>query len=421
MTDEPMTDEPMTDELGTALRGALATAAREAPAVRPGLLEAVETAHTRRRRRRVAAAALGTALLLGGTGAIGAVARSGDGPPPVAAPGALEPVPADGLGTPVKVRERWPDAVRTVPGRLPGGTALHPVALLDGDVLVGATWASLQRPDELWSYDLGTGRADLITDIVIPRGSRIFASDFTIARGQVVWWLSYRAGGRDTVEVWGAPLAGGPARKITGLPGNDVTALLIDGDDVVMGAGGAVYRAPLAGGAPAKVPGTDGFSIVAWPWIGSPASREGGVGTIRFESLRNLATGERRDARLAPFKGAWSCDVTWCVGGPASGVTYRGDMKTAVQSRDGKAGRTLPDTPLGAVQELIYGRYLAYFPGGLARTKTHVLYDVESGELLDTGIRRTNEVMGAARNERDPQHFFTTRSGTVLLDLSKIR
>ncbi|MFG2013439.1 hypothetical protein [Actinomadura geliboluensis] len=411
----------MNDDLGTALRGTLATAAREAPAVRPELLETVEAAHRRRRRRRVSAAALGAAVLVGGTGAVGMVARSGDGPPPVAAPGALKPLSAADLGTPVKVRERWPDAVRSVPGRLPNGRTLHPVALLDGDVLVGTTWASLQLPDKLWSYDLGTGRANVITDLVVPPGSRIYSSDFTIARGRVVWWLSYRAGGRDTAEVWGAPLAGGTAHKITGLPGDGVSTLLIDGDSVVMGMGGAVYRAPLAGGAPVKVPGSDGFAIVSWPWIGSPASREGGLGSIGFGSLRNAATGERRDARLAPFKGAWSCGVTWCVGGPTSGVTYHRDMKTAVQRRDGKAGRTLPGDPVGPGPELVYGRYLPYFPDGLFKTKTHVLYDVESGVLLDTGIRRNNEMMGAARDDRDPQYFFTTKSGAMLLDLSKIR
>ncbi|QKW35515.1 hypothetical protein HUT06_16960 [Actinomadura sp. NAK00032] len=410
----------MTDELGTALRGALATAAREAPAVRPGLLETVEAAHRGRRRRRVSAAALAAAVLLGGTGAVGAAVRSGDGPPPVAAPGALKPLSAADLGTPVKVRERWPDAVRSVPGRLPDGQTLHPVALLDGDVLVGETWASLQLPDQLWSYDLGSGRAKLITDLVAPRGTKIYPSDFTVARGQVVWWQSYRADGRDTAEVWGAPLAGGAARKITGLPGNGVSTLLIDGDTVVMGMGDAVYRAPLAGGAPVKVTGSDGFEIVSWPWIG-PASRKTGLGGITFKSLRNVVTGERRDARLAPFKGAWSCGVTWCVGGPASGVTYHRDLKGAVQRRDGKAGRLLPGDPGGAVPELIYGRYIPYVPDVPAKKKTHLLYDVESGALLDTGIRRTNEAMGSPRNDRDPQHFFTTKSGTMLLDLSKIR
>ncbi|MFA1547840.1 hypothetical protein [Actinomadura chokoriensis] len=55
------------------------------------------------------------------------------------------------------------------------------------------------------------------------------------------------------------------------------------------------------------------------------------------------------------------------------------------------------------------------------RPKTHVLYDIETGTLLDTGIRRGNEVMGTLRDDRDPQSFLTSKDGTTLLDFSKIR
>ena len=178
---------------------------------------------------------------------------------------------------------------------------------------------------------------------------------------------------------------------------------------------------PLSGVAPEKIPGTGGFGIVFWPWIGSPASDGEKVGDIGYRSLWNARTGERRDAVLTPFKGAWSCGVTWCVGGPAPNVTYHRDMAIAVQRRDGKAGRLLPIDRLGGVPRgVVYGRYLPYLPQGLG-TKNHMLYDIESGTLLDTGIRRYNEVMGPGRNSSDPQHFFTTKDGTTLLDLSKIR
>lgn len=411
----------MTDDLDRALRGTLSTAAREAPGLPPELLERVEAGHHRRRRRRAAAAGLAVAVAVAGTGVAGALARSADEAAPVAADGRLKPLSPADLGTPVKVRERWPDAVRSVPGRLPNGRELHPVELLGDGTLVAATWSSLQMPDKLWSYDLAAGEARTITDIVVPRGSRIYASDFTIAGDQVVWWLSYRAKGGDRVEVWGAPLAGGAAHKITGLPGRDVSTLLAEEDGVVLATSDGVYRAPLAGGAAERIPGTEGFEIVSWPWIGSPASLKGGVGYIRYRTLWNVSTGERRKARLAPFEGAWTCGVTWCVGGPASGVTYHGDVKTAVQRRDGKAGRTLPGDRVGPTQPPIYGRYLAYFPEGPAKTKTHILYDIESGRLLDTGIRRSNEVLGSVRNNQDPQYFLEAEGGTVLLDLSKIR
>ncbi|TDB92156.1 hypothetical protein [Actinomadura sp. 7K534] len=410
----------MTDDLDRALRGTLTTAARKAPAADPRLLERVEAGHRRRRRRRTSAAALAVAVVLGGTGAVGGLLRSGEDAAPVATAGDLKPVTRADLGAPVKVRERWPDAVRSIPGELPNGRELRPFTLLDDGTLVGTTWSSFEVSDKLWSYDLDARKAEVITDIVVPRGSKIYASDFTVGGGQVVWWLSYRAGGRDTVEIWGAPLAGGAARKIAGTRGNSVSSLLIDGDTIVWGMKDGVYRVPLQGGRPEKIPGTGGFAIVSWPWIGSPASEANKVGDVRYKSLWNVRTGERREAVLAPFKGAWSCGVIWCVGGPASGVTYHGDAVVAVQRRDGKAGRSMPvDVFIGPMDGVVYGRFLPSFPQG-HQTKNHVLYDVETGTLLDTGVRRYNEVIGMARNNPDPQIFVGGKGGTTLIDFSKI-
>jgi hypothetical protein len=412
----------VTDDLDRALRGTLATAAQEAPSVRPELLDRVEAVRRGRRRRKMSAAALGTAVVLGGAGVVGTQLGSGDGAVPVAAAGALKPVARADLADAVKVRERWPDAVRKLPARLPNGSVLQPVALLDGDVLVGATESSLQRPDRLWSYDLGARRAKVITNIVIPGGSKIFASDFAVGGGQVVWWLSYRADGRDTVEIWGAPVAGGTAHKIAGMPGAEVSTLLIDGDDIVWAASGGVYRAPLTGGAPARIPGTEGFGIVSWPWIGSPASHGDKLGYVRYRTIKNVRTGERRGARLAPFKGAWTCGVTWCVGGSATGVRYKGEMPPiAVQRRDGKAGRTLPveGNVLAPGAGVVYGRFLPYYPDG-PKTETHILYDVQTRTVLDTGIRRYDEVIGGPKNRQNPQYFLTNKDGTTLLDFSKI-
>ncbi|XRQ16302.1 TolB family protein [Actinomadura welshii] len=411
----------MTDDLDRALRGALTTAARQAPAADPGLLERVEAGHRRRRRRRASAAALAVAVVVGGTGAAGGLLRSGEDAPPVASPGELEPVSRADLGAPVKVRERWPDAVRTVPGELPNGRELHPVTLLDDGTLVGRTWSSLEKADKLWAYDLDARKATVITDIVVPRGSKIFASDFTVGGGQIVWWLSYRVDGRDTVEIWGAPVAGGTARKLTGLPGDNVSTLLIDGDAIVWGMADGVYRVPLAGGTPERIPGTDGFGIVSWPWIGSPASDGKKVGDIKYKSLWNVRTGERRGARLAPYKGMWSCGVTWCVGGPAPGITYHGKPAIAVQRRDGEAGSLITSNGLiGPMWGAIHGRFLVYHPRRSA-VGNHVLYDVETGTLLDTGARQYNgERMGPALNDRDPQHFVSGEDGLVLIDFSKI-
>ncbi|TYB49248.1 hypothetical protein [Actinomadura chibensis] len=405
----------MTDDLDRALRATLTTAARQAPDVEAGLLDRVESARRRRRRIRTSAAAAAVAVVLGGTGAVGALLRSGEDAPPAATTAdALKPMSLAGLGTPVKLRERWPDAVRTVPSELPNGRVLEPVALLDGDTLVGATTASLQKPDKLWSYDLAAHQARVITDIVVPPGSKIFASDFAIGQGQVIWWLSYRAHGRDTVEIWGAPVAGGAAHKIVGLPGASVSTLLIDGGTIVWGMSDGIHKAPLAGGAPTRVPGTAGYEIVSWPWIGSPAFDGNKEQDVTHRSLWNLRTGEHRKARLTPLRGTWSCAVTWCVGDNPWNRTI------SMQRRDGKAGRTFPtDMPGAPALGIIYERFVPFFPDGL-RTRTHVLYDLRTGKLIDTGIQRFNEALGRARNDRDPQRFIHNKAGTTLIDFSKI-
>ncbi len=145
--------------------------------------------------------------------------------------------------------------------------------MLDGDTLLASSTSSFEKTDQLWAYDLKAGRATALTDVVVPKDSTTFASDFTVGGGWVVWWLAHGNGSTRTVDIWGAPVQGGPARKITGMDDAGLSALLIDGGDVVWAMKTGVYKAPLTGGAPQKLPGTEGFQIVSWPWIGSPRAR----------------------------------------------------------------------------------------------------------------------------------------------------
>lgn len=411
----------MTDELDRALRGTLATAARKAPDTGPDLLERVTAGHRVRRRRRASAAALAVALIVGGTGAAGVTLRSGDGTPGVAAGGELTRVSLTELGEPVKVRERWPAAVRSIPADLPDGSPLHPITLTDGDTLLAATTSSFERTDRLWAFDLGTREARVIADVSVPRRSTTYPSDFTVGEGQIVWWLSYTSDDGDVAEIWAAPVAGGAARKVTGMPGTSLSKLTIAGRDVVWSTGDGVYKAPLSGGSAQKIPGTEGYQIVAWPWIGAPASVKES-GDVKFRSLRDVRTGERRKAALGSFQGAWACAVTWCLGTPMSGAAPPRDPATAVQRRDGRAGRTLPLNELPPPEDLLYDRFFPYLPAGL-RSENHILYDVETGRLLDTGIPRGNRplVVNPRRDARHAQIFMSTEDGLTLVDLSEIR
>ncbi|MFB4315287.1 hypothetical protein [Actinomadura sp. 21ATH] len=421
----------MTNDLNRALSGALRTAARDAPEPGADLLERVEQGYRRRRRRRrTAAAVLSVAVLLGGTGIAGAGLRP-DGPPPVAAePSGLAPVSAAELGKPVPVRQKWPDAVRTLPARMPDGRAYRPVTLLDPRTLLVTTESRFERADMLWVYDLPNRRAKEVAEVIIPPGSKIFPSDFTVAAGRIVWWLVTAAGGRETLEFWTAPLAGGEPRRLAAMPqaGARMGGMLIDGGQLVWtmagtGDGAAVYRMPLSGGVPRKIPGTEGLQILSWPWAGAPGERSGArVGDVRFKSIRNLQTGERRTAGVASFKGVWECAVNWCLGGPASDVIYDGsELVTAVQRRNGRDGRSLP-ADAGMPGGILYERFVPYRTRGAA-SRNHILYDLETGTLLDTGVRQGNGGISAnpRKDARDPLIFLTSGNRKVLIDLSEIR
>ncbi|MCP9955192.1 hypothetical protein [Actinomadura madurae] len=402
----------MTDELDRVLRGTLATAADEAPAVPPGLLEQVEARHRGRMRRRVSATALAVAVVLGGTSAAGAMLR-GDGPP-ATGPGKLKPVTAAELGTPVKVRDRWPDAVRSVPRSLPDGRPLSPIALLDGNRLLGTTTSASGSVDQAWAYDLKTGKADLVTRIDPPRGRKSFDAAVVAGDDHVAWVRALKSGGRTVTEIWTAPLAGGQARKVAEA-GSRMPILLIEDRTVIWETEQGVYRASLAGGPAAKIAGSAGFRVVSWPWLGSPGTVADKAGSIRYRDLWNVRTGERRKAVLAPFKGSWSCGVTWCVGRPTD-TAYRGKpMQNAVQRRDGKAGRLLLAEHL-IDQNVIGDRFVLYrAPGSMSSKMT--LYDLRSGKLLDIEIGkgfsmlRVGHTMVFAIGDRE----------TKAIDLSAIR
>ncbi|TDD79109.1 hypothetical protein E1293_24365 [Actinomadura darangshiensis] len=407
----------MTDELGRALRGTLTTAAGEAPAVPPGLLDQVEAGHRRRRRLRVSATALAVAVILGGTGAAGAVLRSGDEPPAAAKPGKLRPVAAAELGKPIKVRDRWPDAVRSLPRKLPNGRPLQPIALVGEDTLIGSTTSS-GVADRLWAYDLKAGKATVVTRVDTPRTS--YDTTFVAGGGHIAWALARKTGGRTVVEIWAVPMAGGEARKVAEA-GSPTSGLVIDGGNAVWETDEGVYKAPLAGGATEKIPGTKGFGIVSWPWLGSPGAPVDKVGAVRFRNLWNVRTGERRTAVLAPIDGRWSCGVTWCVGSPADKTVHRGAWPNAVQRRDGKDGRSLPGEPIPGGM-VIADRFVVYRPLGLD-SRNMILYDLHTGRLLDTGISmRYQSIKVSSQGEPDGGSVaFVDDGGTAMLDLTAIR
>ncbi|WP_067491216.1 hypothetical protein [Actinomadura hibisca] len=431
-----MVDEQMTDDL----RAVFKDAAGHAPAPDHGLLERVETRYRGRRRRRAAGVtAAAVALAVGATGVLGASLRPGGGDAPRPAskpvPGPLKPSKP---GPVVDLRKTAPQAFRTLPKNLPNGREFQGVQVLDDGQVLGVTWSSFEMTDRIWVYDLAKGKARVVTTIKLPRGQKWFANAMAAGDGQVAWTMHRSTDEADPeqIELWTAPLAGGEARRVTSIapdqsPLQDAVTseLVVAGGEAAWAVPAGVLTVPLAGGKPRVLPGTKGHQIVSWPWIGTPGKGPNGdrAGTVVFKDLRNLRTGERRTATTTPFKGTWTCGLEWCVGGPASGVTYTGPVGQTVQRRDGRDGRALPTDTTGSLLSLmdgkiLFNRYIVYGPGRRG-PHNYTLYDLRTGRLLDTGVRTLSggKVPGLLASPGDAVLSLPVKGdGTVLLDLSKV-
>ncbi|MGI5166540.1 hypothetical protein ACQEU3_19515 [Spirillospora sp. CA-253888] len=428
-----MVDERMADDL----RAVLKNAAGDAPAPDRDLLERVETRYRGRRRRRMAGTAATVAVVVGATGVLGAALLPGgdDAPRPASKPVA-GPLKPSMPGPVVQLKKTAPQAFRTLPKNLPNGREFNPDQLLDDGTVLGTTWSSFELTDRIWAYDPATGKARVVTMLTMPRGQKWFANSITAGDGQVVWTMNYESGvdGSEKIELWTAPLAGGKARKVTQISGAQnplrgaVTSksLAVSGGEAAWATPDGVVTVPLTGGTPRLVPGTRGYQILSWPWVGTPGRGEQGakLGEVLFKDLRNLRTGERRTAATARFKGAWFCGLVWCVGSEAAGVVYQGSPGQMVQRRDGKEGRALPANQAGGLfaGEIFLDRYVLY-NAKRKHPRNHMLYDLQTGRLLDTGIREATSgtMPGLLASPGDRVVSLPGKGGTtVLLDLSKV-
>lgn len=394
----------MPDEFQEALRGTLKAASRDVPAPEPDLLDQLARRHRARRRNRAVATATATVtavlVVLGGTMF---VLRSGQeaSPGPLTSKNAI-PMPTAALPKSVPVPK---SAVRTAPDTLPNGRKYFPQVALDQRSLLVSTESEFEVTDRLWVYDLQTRKATKVTDVVVPAGSKIFASDFAVGDGQVVWWLRYTRQGRSLIEIWGAPLAGGKAHKISSIDAgsNKASGLdkLVVGDGKIYSARvgfskdlDAVYEEPLTGGPARRIPGTAGYRILAWPWIGTPGDSRGKAGEATFRNLRDVETGQTRSVNLPKIQNGWNCGITWCVGSPATGIIYHGGGPDShVLRRDGKVGRTVPRDIFLGMGAPMYDRFISYLDRE-KRVNIATLYDLQTGKLLELGTSKDGSAGG---------------------------
>lgn len=402
----------MTEELEIALRRTLKDAAERAPKAPPGIgLEP----HARRAPRgysRMALTAAAVAVAIGGATLGGRTLLSGahsSGTTAKHPSAAASPT----LHRPKKVKvppieQVWPKAAHRIPDTLPNGHAFRPQAFVDDHTLLVSTESSYEKSDALYAYDLRTHDTRLVTNVVTPPKTKLFASGFTTGGGYAGWWLAGDYG----TEIWAAPLSGGQAHLVSRTNIRAPSQLAISGGIAiwsVSGTGG-VYQAPIGGGAAREVPGSRSMYILAWPWVGSPPERLGMTTKgIAFEKVKNMLTGETRSAKLTD-QAAWSCGLTWCVGqGP--------NFVTEVQRRDGSGRQAIPEEePTPAIPPIL-DRFVITFPSG----GTIAVYDLRTGRIGDLRIKQSKDhVISVPVDPANRLYTALTDGGYVVVDLGAI-
>ncbi|SPL88129.1 unnamed protein product [[Actinomadura] parvosata subsp. kistnae] len=268
-----------------------------------------------------------------------------------------------------------------VPARTPDERGIRPILLLDGRTMLVTTWSSFEKTDAIYAYDLTTHDLRKITDVPTPKGTTLFAGDFTIGEGQVVWWTRLKRG---PAQIWAAPLDGGQARAIgtQQTDGSGLDGVEVSGGRVAFSArADGIYSLPLAGGRPEPVEGGAPMHLLRWPWIGTPGRFSHGSTT--FTEIRNVETGQTSEAMIRDGERFMSCDVDICWSGREDRAFYR--------LRDGSDKRPLPGN-VSRMGQIARNRF--HVSSLIDRTRTGIdqfvaaaLYDLPTGRVGDLGVR----------------------------------
>ncbi|NUW39115.1 TolB family protein [Nonomuraea rhodomycinica] len=382
-------------QLEEALRRTLAGAAGQAPQAPATLTGTVEARYRRRRNRtRAMLATAAVVAVLGGT----AFALK-DGTPramPAAPPTATLP-PA--------IEKVWPQAIHDLPATLPDGRAFRPYQFIDDRTLLVTPEDRTKLPDAVYAYDVRAGDARKITDL--PKETALFPEGLVAGGGRVMWWT---VPGNGRGQLWSAPLSGGPARVVAGLPMDDggVDAMAVAGDRIVFSVQeGGVFTVPLRGGTVKPVKGGADSHLLAWPWIGRPGMASA-KGEPMFGTIRNVQTGETDTAFTRPGDESIRCGLEVCAG-----WTVRGGF---TRLRDGSQER--PDPCADRPQTVTPGRFCAELVKGSGQA-LEVLRDRRTGRSAVLGIARSS-MLGLVPNMGQRLMHYTVQGRMRLVDLTKI-
>jgi hypothetical protein len=399
----------MTEELEIALRRTLKNAAERAPKAPPGIGLVPRTRRAPRGYPRMALVAAAVAVAVGGATLGGRTLLSGEHSSGTTA---KHPAASPTLHRPKKVKvppieQVWPKAAHRIPNTLPNGHAFQPQAFVDDHTLLVSTESSFEKSNALYAYDLRTHHTRLITQVITPPKTKMFASNFTVGDGYAGWALAGDYG----TEIWAAPLSGGQAHLVTRTNTRPPSQLTISSGKAIWSANvaGGVYQAPIGGGAAREVPGSRSMYILAWPWIGSPPPRMGDTTKdIAFAKIKNALTGETRSTKLTD-QAAWSCGLTWCVGnGP--------HFVTEVQRRDGSGRQAIPERDPTSGVPPILDRFVITFPSG----GTIAVYDLRTGRIGDLRIKRKDHTFMMPLDPANRLYTALTDGGYVVVDLDAI-
>jgi hypothetical protein len=306
-----------------------------APPPAPSVTDGIQRVRRRRRRRRLTGAAGLLAVMV-------AVMVAAVGATVVLRPAGT--VVADLADAP-DVRQMWPEAVVTLPARLPGGGAYTVQAALGDDVFLVSAADGAARPPALLTGSTGSVRP---LDGDFPG---LALTQFDVTPHHLVWSNAV-PGGRD---VHAQPRDGTRKAVRLGLiPAVDVAVTEVDG---AFYATGTTYHATSqnhtlyrlrAGHAPVAVPAGNGYVLTTGPWAVAGTPQPGVADRLPFgvrarylyrplavtrptPSYWNVATGARvTPERRAPII---SCTPAACVGADdGSLVTWDADGSHEVRA-----------------------------------------------------------------------------------------
>jgi hypothetical protein len=336
--------------------------------------------HRRRRRGLIAAGVAVCAVAAASGTVVAAIQRGGDNPPttndPAASASATPTPPPDPNRVPdwvslPAVREVWPNAVRSLPGRLPDGAYYLVEAMLPGNRYLVLTWSDNPPGFKLSRPAIFDPAADTLTVLAEMNGPHDFVIGVGVVGDRAVWVNHVLRANLTTVEeVWSAPLAGGPAQKIATVEGQG--SFTIAGDYVMWDRWGTpdrnnqatspgIYRLPATGGQPQLIPDTRNF-ILSRQYSGfGGAAAVAARGSLTGGELIDLITGRRFSWTLspdAPTDAASTnyvhCGTVGCTG--RWGTPSTGD-RAIVQRLDGSGYLDLGYGDVGPAGE---GRFVLY-------------------------------------------------------------